>query len=669
MFAPLGLFKDIPCPEGHSCSLLTCMFSHKELAPIDDSQKIASAVTHPSSEKPGNAALFGKSAPTMSAAADMTEREPKILKRDPPPAPFKATDAGPSASAKSSPAPQPSAPSQPVKLQSLSRRVSPPPKPVSTAVKTNAPTPARSSAAAAAAANSRPPRQAPRESLNPRMLTKAPAPHGTRLSILTKLHAAMSSQNEKIAKDKDSKDKWLVLTPNELVTMALDEEEKTARGNPSIYANVIKLRIVRFMKMTKEEWTTEVKNHLNERYYKIDPNAEQPRPQALSTGLTAEAEIALASQLVTPAEGLEQFGYVTKAPSAAEVESAKKGVAGSKGWEKCDRCAGRFQVFPGRREDGSLTSGGECVHHPGKPFYPPRKQTDHITGHKEAYYSCCNETLGTSSGCTRGKTHVYKVSETKRLASILQFTETPAQPFKGPLPPVCFDCEMGYTTLGLELIRLTAVSWPQGKALLDVLVRPMGEVLDLNSRFSGVFPEHYTKAMPYEGFQKEADATPYENGEVEEPALKVVDSPAAARALLFSHLQPDTPLIGHAIDNDLNACRIIHPTIIDTVMLYPHPRGLPNRMSLKTLCRRHLDRDIQTGGSLGHDSKEDAIATGDLVRVKAVETWKVLKSKGWQIQGDKLVPPPGTEAAEAGSSAGRLGPGAGHKRTNASLGH
>ncbi|RAK71866.1 putative RNA exonuclease Rex3 [Aspergillus fijiensis CBS 313.89] len=650
MFAPLGLFKDIPCPEGQSCSLLTCMFSHKDLAPIVDSQKTTSAVVHASTTKHGNAASFGNSAHTM----------------DSPPAPSKAAGSGPNASAKSSPAPQPPVPSQPVKLQSLSRRVSPPPRPASTTVKTNAPTPAKPPTAGAA--KSRPPRQAPRESLNPRMLTKAPAPHGTRLSILTKLHAAMSSQNEKIARNKDSKDKWLVLTPNELITMALDEEEKTARGNPSIYANVIKLRIVRFMKMTKEEWTTEVKNHLNERYYKIDPNAEQSRPQALSTGLSAEAEIALASQLITPVEGLEQFGYVTKAPSAAEIESAKKGVVESKGWEKCDRCGGRFQVFPGRREDGSLTSGGECVHHPGKPFYPPRRQTDHITGHKEAYYSCCNETLGTSSGCTRGKTHVYKVSETKRLASVLQFTETPAQPFKGPLPPVCFDCEMGYTTLGLELIRLTAVSWPQGKPLLDVLVRPMGEVLDLNSRFSGVFPEHYTKAMPYDGFQKEAEATPHENDEAEKPTLKVVDSPAAARALLFSHLQPDTPLIGHAIDNDLNACRIIHPTIIDTVMIYPHPRGLPNRMSLKTLCRRHLDRDIQTGGSLGHDSKEDAIATGDLVRVKAVETWKVLKSKGWQIQGNKLVPPPGTEKAETGSSAGRLGPGAGHKRTNASLG-
>lgn len=33
MFAPLGLFKDVPCPEGQQCSLLTCIFSHDPVSP------------------------------------------------------------------------------------------------------------------------------------------------------------------------------------------------------------------------------------------------------------------------------------------------------------------------------------------------------------------------------------------------------------------------------------------------------------------------------------------------------------------------------------------------------------------------------------------------------------------------------------------------------------
>ena len=255
-------------------------------------------------------------------------------------------------------------------------------------------------------------------------------------------------------------------------------------------------------------------------------------------------------------------------------------------------------------------------------MYPPRTQTEHITGPKEAYYPCCNEGLSVSAGCTKSDTHVFKVSEAKRLASVLQFAKTPAAAMQSGShrPPVSFDCEMGYTALGMELIRLTAVRWPDGQVLIDVLVRPIGEVLDLNSRFSGVFPEHYANAVPY---------SPDRSGSGSGSTLQVVDSPAAARHLLFEYLHPETPLIGHAIDNDLNACRIIHPTVIDTVLLYPAPRGgLPNRMSLRTLARRHLDRDIQTAGERGHDSKEDAVATGDLVRLKAAELWKDLRSKG-----------------------------------------
>jgi hypothetical protein len=82
-------------------------------------------------------------------------------------------------------------------------------------------------------------------------------------------------------------------------------------------------------------------------------------------------------------------------------------------------------------------------------------------------------------------------------------------------------------------------------------------------------------------------------------------------------------------------------------------------MGLKALVKKYLDRDIQTKGSQGHDSKEDAIATGDLVRVKAAETWKILKSKGWRIEDSKLISPPGAKDAAEDS---KLGPGAGHKR-------
>jgi RNA exonuclease 1 len=30
--------------------------------------------------------------------------------------------------------------------------------------------------------------------------------------------------------------------------------------------------------------------------------------------------------------------------------------------------------------------------------------------------------------------------------------------------------------------------------------------------------------------------------------------------------------VGHALENDLSALRMLHANVIDTAMLYPHPR-------------------------------------------------------------------------------------------------
>jgi len=190
---------------------------------------------------------------------------------------------------------------------------------------------------------------------------------------------------------------------------------------------------------------------------------------------------------------------------------------------------------------------------------------------------------------------------------------------------------MGYTVYGLELIRLTAVSWPNGEDLLDVLVRPLGAVLDLNSRYSGIYPRDILAAAPYE------NATASANGSKE---LRIVESPQAARELLFKLLSPQTPLLGHAIENDLNTTRVIHPTIIDTVLLFPHPSGLPRRRALKALAKQVLNRDIQVGhGSAGHDSREDALATGDLIRWQVGRKWKEMQSEGWHFAEGELMPP------------------------------
>ncbi|KAJ5493237.1 RNA exonuclease 3 [Penicillium diatomitis] len=644
MFTSLGLFIQVACPQGEGCSLLNCLFSHSSrLKDANDSPTTTVAV-HPTSRAPTLEAHPRKKL-KLSESINMIGSSTSLSPDR------KVSVRTSTASASSSASPSQQSPPRTDEKSTLSGSL---PKaslaqgasasPPLSATKSQKIITTDKKAASQPGPSRLPPRKAPKETLNPRMLPKAPSSHATRTAILKKLHSVIVTNNQNLSQSKDHSRASLVLTPDELITMALDDEEAVAKSDPELYSNIIKLRIVKLSKMSEEAWAEEVMKHLNSRYYHVPVSSKTTSDptRAIETGLTREQEIAVLQNLITPLNGLEEYGYVTEAPTEAEIETAKQGVADSKGWEKCDRCASRFQVFPGRRDDGILTTGGQCVYHPNRPITPPRKRTDGYTGSSESYFPCCGESIGGSVGCTKAAHHVFKISEPKRLASILQFETTPAQPEKGPLAPVCFDCEMGFTTQGLELIRLTAVSWPEGRELLDILVRPMGEILDLNSRFSGVFPEHFANAIPYGSRPVSPAAAGTAGNERHHPGpMLVVDSPAAARSLLFGFLQPETPLIGHAIDNDLNVCRIIHPTIIDTVILYPAPRGgLPSRMSLKTLTRKYLSREIQTGGDKGHDSKEDAIATGDLVRRLIADSWRSHKQYGWRFEGDRLVAPP-----------------------------
>lgn len=76
----------------------------------------------------------------------------------------------------------------------------------------------------------------------------------------------------------------------------------------------------------------------------------------------------------------------------------------------------------------------------------------------------------------------------------------------------------------------------------------------------------------------------------------------------------DAILVGHSIENDLLALKIRHARVIDTVAMYPHPKGLPFRSALRFLSSTYLNKTIQTGTD-GHCSIEDAVATLQLAQV------------------------------------------------------
>lgn len=77
----------------------------------------------------------------------------------------------------------------------------------------------------------------------------------------------------------------------------------------------------------------------------------------------------------------------------------------------------------------------------------------------------------------------------------------------------------------------------------------------------------------------------------------------------------ETILVGHSLENDLLALKISHDLVIDTAVLYKHPRGRSHKTALRFLTKRFLSREIQQSGN-GHDSVEDARATMELAVLK-----------------------------------------------------
>ncbi|KAI2779780.1 hypothetical protein F4815DRAFT_472166 [Daldinia loculata] len=663
MAGSLAALKNLPCPAGDDCNAFQCLFKHTKDANIaatvkNPEQSPVHAIATPSSDQ----VLPRKRIKLDSTSSSSSHLEPK--ERPP-------TASGKPASAQS----QIKKPQGAVSLQN-EPVVGKMPKPLLTADRKrhisageasqidsrqdeglvgsysskaqglksssnsthahNTPTPSSTGK------SSKPvPKATPKklEALNPRLLKSSPAKHDTRLKLVKALHEQYVRLNTGLKKDTDKGASKLVLSDQELIVKTLDDEQEIAIKRFQIYANAIRNKIMAYKRMTVVQWKEERLLATKDDNAQNEGNAPAA-PEPIVTGLTPSQEVDFLHRLVWPLDGLEKYGYVASIPSAEDIEKAKESVEASGNVEVCDRCTRRFQVFPGRRgEDGALTSNGSCTYHPGKIYYTERGAGKLAKSQKK--YRCCHQNVDDDSGgCTTAPTHVFKTTNPNRLASLLNFAETPPNPNISADRAVCFDCEMGYTVYGLELIRLTAVSWPSYELLLDILVQPFGEVLDLNTRYSGVTPEDMVSAERWSpGDDHKPDSTTSEH----KPKLKLVPSPKAARDLLFSLISPETPLVGHGLENDLNASRIIHHTCVDSVLLFPHRRGLPHRNGLRMLMETLLNQKIQKEADEttpeGHDSAEDARAAGELVRLKVRDEWKDLRMKGWSLQDGELAPP------------------------------
>ena len=302
--------------------------------------------------------------------------------------------------------------------------------------------------------------------------------------------------------------------------------------------------------------------------------------------------------------------------------------------KKCSRCGRGFFVTV----DGEYLTQEHCVFHYGRV----QRVLNKVDNSFSFEYSCCAASPDTK-GCTMHKLHVWSglsegcngpyhgfVSTSKRslgspdnrksklkvkrklsdgpsfvfcadLDHLEGVTEEkksgPRSSSRAPTKTVgvfALDCEMCFTGRGLELAKVTVVAH-DGSLVYEKFVQPESEIIDYNTRFSGIKPSDFHPSN-----------------------RKNIRSIREVQRDLMEFIGEDTILIGHGLENDLRALKLIHKRIIDTSIAFPHFSGLPFRRSLKSLTKTILKRDIQTCQT-GHDSYEDSLACVELM------LWRVRK--------------------------------------------
>ncbi|AMD18951.1 HBR050Wp [Eremothecium sinecaudum] len=290
---------------------------------------------------------------------------------------------------------------------------------------------------------------------------------------------------------------------------------------------------------------------------------ESPKVQ-----ISKESVLAKLKELLLDEKQLKEGGYILGPGVGGENNASSKS---DNGLRECARCSQKF-------EELNIMVPTSCQFHPSRQQYNK--------GTRSYHYPCCGEdgvsVTPYSLGCKTLEQHVYRQETYEDMSKTIEFRHT--KDFVGDSNVLGLDCEMAYTSYGYELIRLTVVDFWTKKALFDEIVQPLGEIIDLNSQFSGVHEIDRATSLTFED------------------ARKIFLGPKM--------INTNSILIGHGLENDLNILRIIHDKIIDTAILYPNGKF---KSSLKNLAFQELSRKIQTGE---HDSSEDAIASMDIIKSK-----------------------------------------------------
>lgn len=232
----------------------------------------------------------------------------------------------------------------------------------------------------------------------------------------------------------------------------------------------------------------------------------------------------------------------------------------------CERCKEDYKM-------DEYKKNVSCKFHSLRPFF--------FSGSRE--YPCCgkNGFSEDQEPCETNKFHVFRPQTLLDRYIISDYVIEADLP-EGQKNILALDCEMGYTSKGYEMIRLTIVDFHSEKTLYDKIIKPLGEIIDLNTKFSGV------SRIPEE-------APTFEEAREEYLSSNLINK--------------NSIIIGHGLENDLQVMRITHSKIIDTC--YICFTKINKKRPLKKLTFQFLSKIIQVGE---HDSAEDAICALQIVK-------------------------------------------------------
>lgn len=196
------------------------------------------------------------------------------------------------------------------------------------------------------------------------------------------------------------------------------------------------------------------------------------------------------------------------------------------------------------------------------------KRSGFRRGFSDNLYYCCQQPSGTD-GCCFADYHVTDYIDHDMLVGYVATMDRDEDYVCTKKDVFALDCEMCYTVVGLELTRITVVDFDE-KTVFDSFVKPQNRVIDYNTKFSGI-----SEAM------------------LNKPNVKSLPE---VQAVLLSMFHSETILVGHSLESDLKALKLIHNVVVDTSVLYPHKMGPPKKKALKTLCIDNLKKIIQEEG-------------------------------------------------------------------------